>query len=277
MVNPSSYAAFTTVVLLMQFALLLGKSKVVRLPRWTQWANVALLGMATIMTLSRSAWLGTLGGLLALMTFYKFRAGLRVAIYSAIVGCGIILSVYSYGASEDLPVLFERTALNQRTLDQRMDSNSFAIDKLLANPSNVLTGIGVGTFLVEFEQLRGQPLIIHNTYLWLLVETGILGFILGVLVLAISFRQAIHVARANTPESAIATGVVCAMAATLIWFLGTEGLWHRHVWFLFILSEVCYRLCMTEASGDRDSISNKSRIRVRELAGEVVVKQFSRQ
>jgi O-antigen ligase len=179
---------------------------------------------------------------LAMLFFHRGRAASRLIIISLVVMATVFGTLSWVAQSESTTVLFRSFAENEKSVDDRINVNSAAIQMFMESPVSVLSGIGVGTFFVRSKELLGIALIIHNTFLWLLVEVGVLGFAVFLSVMASAFRNALLVAKANVLESPIAVGVFCALCATAGWFLGTEGLWHRHVWFLFVLSEVCFRV-----------------------------------
>src|SRR5713226_3483257 len=91
MVNPGAYGGFILCVLLMQFALLLSGSELLRLPRWAQDLNVALLVMACLMTQSRSTLIGLVTGLMGLLLFFRVKASVRLLG----VGLGVFLAMVS--------------------------------------------------------------------------------------------------------------------------------------------------------------------------------------
>ena len=255
MINPGSYGAFTSSALAIQLALLLGKSKTISLSRSLQWTNVVLLSLATIMTFSRSALLGFLVGVVAVCVFYWRQAGVRLVVLACVVTC--LMSAILIWSPVGKEIQFRRQMLDSRTIYQRVDINSVAIDLLVSEPRGFVTGVGVGTFLVASERALGIPLVIHNTYLWLLVETGVFVLALGLAVLGAGLGYAVRVARARTREGPIAIGIVGALAGTLMWCMGTEGLYHRHVWFLLALSAACYRCFRSELLETRSRLVSR--------------------
>jgi O-antigen ligase len=242
MVNPSSYGGFLLCILLFQLALLFGKSTLLPLPRWAQGVNVAILSLATLMTISRSAMLGIVSGLLVLVAFYRMNATIRIASFTLLITLAIGAVTYWRGFSPDVAADFWYMVFSETGIEDRMDINGAAMDMLRARPANALTGIGVGTFFVQSEHRFDSPYIIHNEYIWLLVETGIVGLCLFGGIVLRSLQNCVRVSRSGSGDSPIAVGVACGLVGTLAWMLGTEGLWHRHVWLLLALSELCYRL-----------------------------------
>jgi hypothetical protein len=259
MVNPGSYGGFISCVFMMQLTLLLGRSNLLPFPWCMQQLNLLLLGMATVMTLSRSALLGLATGLLAILGFYGMKAGVRLVGLglAMLVMMALLLSIYV--ASPDASSTFWRMELHAPSFLARIDANRAALKLFLSgSPLIVFTGIGVGTFLVRSQSYIGLPMIIHNDFVWLLVETGVSGVLLFTAIMYVSLRNCIAAVRAGSSYSAIAAGVACSLVATLGWMMGTEGLWHRHVWFLLALSEVCHRLCAKNRSVARQEIPRES-------------------
>jgi O-antigen ligase len=242
MVNPNAYGGFILCVLLVQVALLFGKSTLLRLPKWAQRLNVALLSVASLMTISRSSLLGLAGGLLALVIFYRAKATVWLVSLALAVVLTIVVVAYWPGFSPDVADDFWNLAFSGTTLGDRMDANKVALDMLLERPTNPITGIGVGTFLARSEQKLESELIIHNEFLWLLAETGILGLCLFCAMIVRSVRNCLDGARSRCAESPIAVGVICSIVCMVVWMQGAEGLGQRHLWLLLGLSEVSYRL-----------------------------------
>ena len=203
--------------------------------------------LACLMTQSRSALVGLVTGLLGLLVFFRVKASVRLLGVGLAVLVGMMAVLYVHAFSSKTVSDFWSTELNSTNFALRIDANRAAMNMYLESPVNALLGIGIGTFVSRAQQYIGLPLIIHNDFLWLLVEAGPLGLCLFCAILFVTFRNCVVVARAGMGEGPIAIGIACALIATLGWMLGTEGLWHRHVWFLLALSEVCYRLHRKEA------------------------------
>jgi O-antigen ligase len=241
-VDPNAYGGFILCVLLVQLALLFGRSTLLKLPKWAQRVNVALLGVASLMTISRSSLVGLVGGLLALVIFYRAKATVWLVSLTLGVVLTIVVVAYWPGFSPDVADDFWNLASSGTTFRYRMDANKVALDMLLKNPTNLITGIGVGTFLARSGQKLEFELIIHNEFLWLLAETGILGLCLFCAIMVRSLRNCLSAARSRCAESPIAVGLICSLVCMVVWMQGLEGLGQRHLWLLLALSEVSYRL-----------------------------------
>ncbi|PYT96171.1 MAG: hypothetical protein DMG38_24900 [Acidobacteria bacterium] len=242
MANPSAYGGFISCVLLIQLCLLFGESTLLRLPRWAQGANAALLGVGCFMTISRGSLLGLIAGLLALVAFYRKKAAVQLMGLALSTVLIVVLLIYWRGLTADVSDDFWTVVFGETTIQDRMDANRAALDMLFESPTNPIIGSGVGTFLARSEQKLGFELIIHNEFLWLLVETGVVGFVLFSAMMLRALRNCLYVARARSGDSAIAVGILCGIVGILAWIQAGEGLWHRHVWLLLALSEVSYRL-----------------------------------
>ncbi len=242
-INPSSYGGFLLCVFLIQFALVLGGSKLLGLARQVQYINLALLGMACLMTLSRSALMGTVVGVIALFLFFPIRSNLRLVGVALMILLATYAVVHWYAATPSTSSEYWDVELSGRTFGERLDANKAALHMYLDRPATILLGTGLGVFYARSQQNLRFPVIIHNDFLWLLVEAGPLGLILFSAIFFASLRNCFAVAHAETADSPMAIGIACALIGTLAWTMGTEGLWHRHVWLLLALSEGCYRQC----------------------------------
>lgn len=243
MVNPSAYGGFLICVLFIQLSLLLDGSPMLPLPRWLQYMNAGLLGVACLMTLSRSAFLGLAAGFVILMGFYRVKAAIWFSSFVLVAVLTIgAAAVYWGNFAREMAADFETLAFSETTMYTRMNIDKAAMSLLSKDPTNAVTGVGVGTFLARAQEMVGYPYIIHDEFVWLLVETGILGLGLFLGIAWRSLRNCVRVWRGRASDSSIAVGLACGLVGTLAWMMATEGLWHRHVWLLFGLSEVCCRL-----------------------------------
>jgi hypothetical protein len=273
MINPSSYGGWLLCVMSLQAALLIeGSTGIVRMPRTLQWINLVLAVVGIVMTTSRSSYIGCLPAMLAIMYFGRPRKMVAVLLVGA-CALGLVGMIVSNSNQARISNDLDSLVNNQTTINERFESNQRALDMLAESPVNIVTGIGIGTFLVRFESRSRVPLIIHNTFLWILVELGAGGLLVLLCILGAAVRNCLRVARWRGPERGIAVGVCCALVGTMFWFLGTEGLWHRHVWFLFILSEAALRVCSRPPTRAFNTVGS-SLVRSRTVAGgeaEVVV------
>lgn len=204
-------------------------------PDWLRWVLPAVMLAAMVLTGSRSSWLTFAAGV-AVFSLYRhldWRA-LLVAIVAGtliataigtiepqqgdVVGAKVPTEIYV-----SVDDLFDAS---QHGVSQRMDQMRLGIDLWLSDP---VLGTGLGRYLVlERELGLLVPQQIHNTYLWLLAETGVVGFLL---VVCFFLFVAGRLHRATHADPLLMIGVV-----TLLMFgfmaLFQEALYQRHIWFL---------------------------------------------
>jgi hypothetical protein len=109
---------------------------------------------------------------------------------------------------------------------ERAASLRAAWQMFLAHP---LAGAGLGAFLEQYRRMAGAPLVIHSTPLWLLAETGAIGF----LVFAAPFIRILShgIAAARQHERA-AQMLVLVMIGFGIMAIVHELLYQRAFWLL---------------------------------------------
>jgi hypothetical protein len=150
-------------------------------------------------------------------------------------GQGQILSVWRDqfvrgAASNKAQSVFDRVAIDV-----------IAVDKWLNDPGTFVLGIGLGAYLLTaIDAPVGLAAIIHNTYLWLLVEMGLPGAIaLGLLLwylAEVSRRLFQRVDRAT------ASALCACFAYFLVWWLFNEGLYQRLFWLVVGVASVLVQL-----------------------------------
>ncbi len=116
--------------------------------------------------------------------------------------------------------------LHGGTIDIRMRMYQRALGYWQEQP---LIGIGLGGFLWH-SNLKGVPQsesTIHSTGVWLLTETGVLGFLLFLAFFSVCF-----IALLKSKASPLAVGVAGVLLVMLGASAGTEILYQRYLWFL---------------------------------------------
>jgi O-antigen ligase len=94
---------------------------------------------------------------------------------------------------------------------------------------NPVFGAGLGAYF-EVSKREGTPLVIHNTLIWLLAETGLVGFLVffsaGVAILWASTR------RLRDPTDVGATTIFLFLLAFASMSMVHELLYQRVLWFV---------------------------------------------
>jgi len=96
--------------------------------------------------------------------------------------------------------------------------------------SHPLMGAGLGAFMHQQMVTTGIPLVIHNSFLWLLAEVGLVGF-LGFMVLPVSIVRAAWVDPALRREWFVATALGGLLAMVVV-SLAHDMLYQRAFWLL---------------------------------------------
>jgi O-antigen ligase len=236
LVDPNAYGGYLTVIFLIQLSVLIARQKMFS-PSLMK-INSLLLLFGIVLTESRSAWVGLVLGLVALLWFYRARFGrtVKVLLPLIIIITGIFVFLYTQTGLRILSS-FDRT----NTIEIRWQLIETGLDLWKHNP---VFGIGIEAFSELSPLYLDKSFIIHNTYVWLLVETGIVGlavFTLLLLRVAKNFGTAIK----HLPEErGITIGICCAFVSMLGFMIGIEAAYQRHLWLLFAFSEILYMMAV---------------------------------
>lgn len=211
-------------------------------PRWEKWfclscLSVILLGF--IFAASRGGFLGLSAALLFLI--WHTRRRLRTF---ALVGL-FLLPILLVPGQSAVSRLMRPDSSDQQSTEFRLELWQASERAFLEHP---LFGIGMGHFHPQIEkngQLVNLPFhVAHNTYIGIVTDLGLAGFVPFILVLLGSIRRSNTVARrtraANTPEQRLLHQVALGIQAGLIgymvcaFFLSTQ--WQQVFWFAVFLS-----------------------------------------
>ena len=192
---------------------------------------LALLPLAAAaLTLTRSVWLGTGLALLIYAAMVLEKRARKFVLFSAIAAASIVVAV-----KFDRLAAFEREGTAADTRSSAESRGSFAYVSWRMFQDRPLLGFGFGQFpeaklpyladrttSLNLELIR--PLAHHNTYLCLLVELGIVGLVLFLVIIGLWVKYAWTLARGHRrPAWVRAHGVLvlCAIAT-----YGVQMLFH---------------------------------------------------
>ena len=196
-------------------------------------AVAALCALGVLLTVTRAAWLGAVAGtLIALMAARETRRYVVPAIAVSLLGV-----VVAFAAVPRLHERAQKRADDQRPLWDRQNSDSAALRMIAARP---VLGFGWGRFRTDsfdfYRQSPDHPLSfvrnLHNVYLSVAVELGLLGTELWLLAIAVVLFGAIM--RRGPPELrtwklgliAVATSYAVTAASSPLQYAGpTLLLW----------------------------------------------------
>lgn len=150
--------------------------------RIASWCSIFACGLAALLTGSRSG----IGGLLicALLSLASFRRigwGQALAILFCVLGVWFLVP---QGVVEQLAVRVGQSE-RSRAFEVRQEAWVAGLRTWELNP---LLGVGAGSYPTASERGGGPPLVAHNTFIEVLVEDGVIG--LGIfLVMCLTFLR----------------------------------------------------------------------------------------
>jgi O-antigen ligase len=188
--------------------------------------NLALLllipGIALLaLTFSRSAWLALIVFSLILVWKSKYFDRQRLAILLTVIGVSFIITLFPY-----------RQLVEARTINTTSHSEEFSfIGRAWLNGEAAkiigeypLTGVGIGSFIIELARRAGEGYVIepaHNVLLLAGAELGIPGLLL-VIALSISFVYRLF--KTQNPKAVLAGATLAG--------LGIISLFDHYLWTL---------------------------------------------
>jgi len=198
-----------------------------------QLVRSAVLAVALLATGSRSAVLGAIAGFVvcsALRTRDPFVSGARWAYLAAAAGLTFMVVISTDVGAASAERLWEHHWRNF-TVDSRLDLYARAFTEFSEHP---IAGLGIGGFrdLNRFEHGgHASHFVVHNTYLWALVDLGVAGGALVVGLVVAAFWHCVRAARGR-PAAAAAAVVAAGLAVMAIFNLFIDGFYQRHFWIL---------------------------------------------
>ncbi len=200
-----------------------GRSRLVR------WIPVAAIGLASLLSVSRSALIGLVAGLVLLFPTWSKRVRITFASVGAVAVVAVLALVP--GLAGTIKGLFTGLSGDSSALS-RVDSYDSAAAYFLRFP---IVGKGFGTFLPSYH-------ILDNEYLLLAIELGALGILAVAALLGTAFWSA-HAARrlATTPlDRSLSQAVFASVVAGAILMAFFDGLsFPMSAGMLFLMLGVC--------------------------------------
>jgi len=203
--------------------------------------SCSLLAIGTLLTFSRSCWLGLIAG--TLVAFLVGRVSHRVVSAVVVLMLGLVVyfavpTVVESEAPEAAWKFTEHMATRRVSIEGRMEHMDKGLKLFAESP---IWGKGLGYMS---EVARGG--IVHNTFIWLLVEMGVLGAAAIIWFMVGHFRRAaFNVRHSREAYSAVNTGLLCGFVTLAGLSAGIEALNQRHWWFIIALISASYLLTRT--------------------------------
>ncbi|HEX5503122.1 MAG TPA: O-antigen ligase family protein [Thermomicrobiales bacterium] len=196
------------------------------LPALAAGGATLLIGGAIVASLSRGAWLGTLGGLVAMILLAGRRsrgafalALVPLALFILVGGLTLLPTTVSsrfasiFGGADTADV---RTAYVTAENFAILERKSHWIAGLNMFQSNYLLGVGLGNFNARYAEFEVSPTFLvsqghaHNYYIQAAAEAGLVGLTTYLALLGALFLTGFHALRAIGSRDPIARGLVIA-------------------------------------------------------------------
>ena len=238
-VHPIEFGAVMTMLLPLALARGIGQLPFTRVARpslFRRWWPALAMGLAIVLSLSRSAVIGLVVGAVVLALTWTQRQ--RIAAIAGLVGLLAVVFLAVPGVTGSILGLFSSIGEGDPSVTSRVESYAIADAYISQSP---LFGRGIGTFLPRYR-------IFDNEYLLLLVEIGFLGVIALLILIATSLWCAAR-AYVRSTDAGL-RGAAAALAASSSSGAGSLALFDGFsfpmvpgLWFLMMgLCGAVYRL-----------------------------------
>jgi putative inorganic carbon (hco3(-)) transporter len=181
-------------------------------------AMLGVISLAIFLSFSRGALVGLAAG--AFVHVLSERRHIPILLLGALVALAFAVIFVRERPKQVETGLELKESVAQTNVEMRLDAWRGAINLTAEQP---LLGVGPGNFQFHFYEATGRPLgsprmtVVHNTYLDVAVELGVIGMVLFVLYLVQAFaRLGIARARAHGPPGyavTVRTALVIAVVA----------------------------------------------------------------
>ena len=192
-----------------------------------------------ILSFSRGAWFALLPGLATavLLCWHKGWLDARSLARLAVLGlCAVVVGVF-FGSS--VVSRLAEVSVNMPVIVSRVQLNRIALKMIAAHP---LLGVGINTFVEEMWQydMTGVtelfPEPVHNVYLLVASETGLVGLGLFLLLLASAFREGLQAVRTGDRFTSVcAIGLLAGFVVLAVSNVADEHLRTEVLYALFWL------------------------------------------
>ena len=197
----------------------------------SRYIQLFIIGTAVLLTFNRSFWVALIVAVLYIIIFSslreKFRI-LKVGLWVFLIGSILFSPFLIFMASQTenlvdssinrISTLFNPETVNESSLQWRWIENEYAYQQILEHP---IMGLGLGAdyrkwdkridyTLEQWDQFR----YIHNAHLWLMLKTGILGYVLFFLTISMFLWRGTRAWFGNLPG--YYKGIIISFSAAIL-------------------------------------------------------------
>lgn len=234
---PNTFGTYAATIVCVAFPLWLGRAGM--RSRIAVGAMCAAGFVPVILSFSRGAWFALLPGLVTavLLCWHKGWLDARSLARLAVLGlCAVVVGVF-FGSS--VVSRLTEVSVNMPVIVSRVQLNRIALKMIAAHP---LLGVGINTFVEEMWQydMTGVtelfPEPVHNVYLLVASETGLVGLGLFLLLLASAFREGLQAVRTGDRFTSVcAIGLLAGFVVLAVSNVADEHLRTEVLYALFWL------------------------------------------
>jgi O-antigen ligase len=240
--NPNGFAAKMMIALVLTIFLLVAARRTGL--RLVLLVLLVPFSVAFVETQSRSGLIALAAAAAAMIVVGGPLRGRITAVI--LIAIAISLAYYVYAAPPQLRERVTSISGAGQASPLREDTWQIAVRMIKAHPAH---GVGLGNFrtlesnyiienlnVVQVRSLRHFELVVHNTYLEILAELGIVGLILFISVLASTFGRAAvtleRIGRGDELTGLVARALTAAVAGLLTFDIFGSGEYEKQLWLL---------------------------------------------
>jgi O-antigen ligase len=229
---------------------------------WQRWAAAALLTIAMVFTLSRSAVLGIVAGAFVIAWQYRDRllsarviAGVLGSVAAAVVAIALLVAL-APGVAQSL--IFGRLDVGGNGAQTHLGLYALVPGLLAKAP---LFGNGLNSFALLFADINGgrEAFGPHSHYIHLLVETGLLGFTMFAAFAVWMFSGLLRIV---SPATTALAAALAALLAGNVFYLTTQLLYVELLFAAAVVlpavSGIRYHRVMPTAMTPSDSATSET-------------------
>jgi O-antigen ligase len=190
-------------------------------PNWFVIGVFAYGLLCLLLSLTRSCWIGFIGGSLMLAVISIKRGTMRPAMLGRMAAFGLVALVVAWG-----PVHDRLGANHQAAADERFLLNYINLEMIKAHP---FVGVGINQcfvsrwrYLPSFYTDGDWIYMAHNQYLLVAAETGLIGLAAFLSVLWVSIRSAWRAARSDDLLIREAGTILLISLLAMVWGMNLD-------------------------------------------------------
>ena len=191
--------------------------------------ELGVVGLAVLLTFNRSFWGAIATALLLVILFVSLRDKVKyaqIALWIVLIGFFILIPFLTVkrgkvaelvnGITARMETLFNPNTAQEGSVQFRFIENEYAIPQILSHP---FIGLGLGANYRPWDfRLDGRRSdlanYIHNGHLWIMLKTGLIGYLFFMCFLLMFIKRAIQNWR-QVPDPFL-KGIVLSFAVTLV-------------------------------------------------------------